>query len=234
MDNFVDDKFVNDSDLEVFRREISKVNDLRHQFWRKHHTLKQGFLAKYPADVYSGSDKWKEIFSLIIDMENSLLSETVKRMQNRRPQGCKYDSGLYATTERTPINPEQMLTETERTVHRALRTACDPETGCTHIEAWRQEAGKQKVSPRDFKKAVLSLLKKGHAETDDEINYWSALTATSDRLCEVCHIPLSGRQKKFCSPKCKQVADSRNYRSDKERKALSNLRYYHKYYRQDE
>jgi hypothetical protein len=48
----------------------------------------------------------------------------------------------------------------------------------------------------------------------------------NDKLCHVCRLPLDGKKRKYCSPKCKQVADSRKYRKDNpEKKELSNLKY---------
>lgn len=202
---------INSSDLEWLRREISKVNELRHQFWTRHRDLKQGFLAKYPAAKCSNCKQWKDFFSLICDMEDSLSSETAKRMQNRRSQGIKHDSGLYAT-KKIPVNPEQALAETERKVHHALRSSRNPETGCTHIDNWRQEAVKQEISPRDFTKAARSLFKNGLVEKNAADLCWSTLADTGGKLCEVCCLPLSGRQKKFCSTRCKQVAESRRFR----------------------
>ena len=205
-------KKLSDSDVELIRKAISRVNELRHRFWSEHHELRMKFLAEFPIENYGGDAGWEEIWSLIIDMEDSLQTEATKRMQNRR-SGGKYNSGLYP---KEINNPEQMLlSETERKVHGALRSARDPRTGCTHIEAWRQEAGKQEISPRDFEKAMGSLLKKGHVTEDEKREgcYYSTLAAIHTKLCEVCGLPLQGREIKFCSKeKCKQVANSRRYR----------------------
>lgn len=48
----------------------------------------------------------------------------------------------------------------------------------------------------------------------------------SNKLCIVCHLPLGGKQEKYCSDPCRIIAKSRKYRScNPEGKAQANLKY---------
>lgn len=50
--------------------------------------------------------------------------------------------------------------------------------------------------------------------------------------CAVCHMPLTGRQKSYCSDGCKVIAKSRRWRKvDPERKREANYKHYEKYYK---
>ena len=52
---------------------------------------------------------------------------------------------------------------------------------------------------------------------------------TSDKLCEVCGLPLSGRQKAYCSNECRRNARSRKWRRNNP-EAKANQKYLNKYY----
>jgi len=54
---------------------------------------------------------------------------------------------------------------------------------------------------------------------------------TSDKLCKVCGLPLSGRQKAYCREECQDIARSRKWRTNNpDAKAKSNKKYLNKYY----
>jgi len=54
---------------------------------------------------------------------------------------------------------------------------------------------------------------------------------TSDKLCKVCGLPLSGRQKAYCREECRGIARSRKWRTNNpDAKAKSNKKYLNKYY----
>lgn len=53
----------------------------------------------------------------------------------------------------------------------------------------------------------------------------------SQKLCQICQKPLKGRQRKFCSRRCKVVSDSRKYRKhNPDQKSKSNQKYLNECY----
>jgi len=56
----------------------------------------------------------------------------------------------------------------------------------------------------------------------------------SDKLCKVCSLPLSGRQKAYCSEGCRGIARSRKWRKDNpDAKAQANQKYLNDIYPQN-
>jgi hypothetical protein len=88
-------------DIDELKKELSRVNELRHEFWTKYRKARNHFLSEFPAEQYKNDPDWLELHDLMADMYKSCIYEDMRRQNvapfRDRPGKSKerIASGLY-------------------------------------------------------------------------------------------------------------------------------------------